>query len=113
MTGHPLQVKHVQITLLWVFVRMEQCNLVLNILWENNVLIATDVAGRGLDVKGVMLVINYDMSNDIEKYTHRIGRTGRAGKTGTAITLLTMDDENIFEVQKKMLLLPLLEKMDV
>lgn len=60
------------------------------------VLIATDVAGRGLDVKGVQLVVNYDMSNDIEKYTHRIGRTGRAGTTGTAITLLTNDDEKVF-----------------
>ena len=52
MTGHPLQVKHVQITLLWVFVRMEQCNLVLNILWEKATTtpkkIAARVANQGL-----------------------------------------------------------------
>ena len=45
-----------------------------------NVLVATDVAGRGIDVQDVMLVVNYDMPNNIEAYTHRIGRTGRAGK---------------------------------
>jgi hypothetical protein len=55
-----------------------------------NILIATDVAGRGIDVPDVALVINYDMPHQIEPYTHRIGRTGRAGKKGTAITFLTM-----------------------
>lgn len=45
-----------------------------------NVLVATDVAGRGIDVQDVALVVNYDMPNNIEAYTHRIGRTGRAGK---------------------------------
>lgn len=45
-----------------------------------NVLVATDVAGRGIDVQDVALVVNYDMPNTIEAYTHRIGRTGRAGK---------------------------------
>ena len=54
-----------------------------------NVLVATDVAGRGIDVPDVALVINYDMPNAIEHYTHRIGRTARAGRTGTAITFLT------------------------
>ena len=48
---------------------------------------ATDVAARGLDVKDVMAVINYDMPNEIDSYVHRIGRTGRAGHTGTAITM--------------------------
>jgi ATP-dependent RNA helicase DDX23/PRP28 len=55
-----------------------------------NVLIATDVAGRGIDVPDVAAVINYDMPHQIENYTHRIGRTGRAGRKGTAITLLTL-----------------------
>lgn len=55
-----------------------------------NILIATDVAGRGIDVPDVTLVVNYDMPNGIEPYTHRIGRTGRAGKKGTAVTFLTM-----------------------
>ncbi|CAE1242373.1 DDX23 [Acanthosepion pharaonis] len=61
-----------------------------------DILVATDVAGRGIDIKDVSLVINYDMAKNIEDYTHRIGRTGRAGKTGTAITFLTKDDSNIF-----------------
>eukprot|EP00803_Ostreobium_quekettii_P009736 evm.model.scf_555EXC.5 EVM.evm.TU.scf_555EXC.5 scf_555EXC:31950-37019(+) len=57
-----------------------------------NILIATDVAGRGIDVPDVALVINYDMPNNIEMYTHRIGRTGRAGRKGVAITFLTMGE---------------------
>jgi ATP-dependent RNA helicase DDX5/DBP2 len=52
-------------------------------------LIATDVAARGLDVKNVKLVVNFDMPNDLEGYVHRIGRTGRAGATGTAISFFT------------------------
>ena len=55
-----------------------------------NVLVATDVAGRGIDVPDVALVVNYDMPNNIEMYTHRIGRTGRAGRKGVAITFLTL-----------------------
>ena len=51
---------------------------------------ATDVAGRGIDVADVALVVNYDMPNTIENYTHRIGRTGRAGKKGIALTFLTL-----------------------
>ena len=57
---------------------------------------ATDVAGRGIDIKDVSLVINYDMAKSIEMYTHRIGRTGRAGKSGKAITFLTNDDSHLF-----------------
>jgi len=52
------------------------------------ILIATDVAARGLDIKGVKMVINYDPPNNSEDYVHRIGRTGRAGVKGTAITFL-------------------------
>ena len=59
------------------------------------VLVATDVAGRGLDVQGVKHVINYDMSTDIEKYTHRIGRTGRAGLTGLSTTFLLESDVDV------------------
>lgn len=55
-----------------------------------NVLVATDVAGRGIDVPDVAAVINYDMPHGIEQYTHRIGRTGRAGKSGYAVTFLTL-----------------------
>ncbi|MBB3189723.1 DEAD/DEAH box helicase [Halomonas cerina] len=53
-----------------------------------DVLIATDVAARGLDVPRVTHVINYDLPQDSEAYTHRIGRTGRAGRTGVAITFV-------------------------
>jgi len=53
-----------------------------------DVLIATDVAARGLDVPRITHVINYDLPQDAEAYTHRIGRTGRAGRTGVAITFV-------------------------
>lgn len=54
-----------------------------------NVLVATDVAARGLDISGVTHVYNFDVPHDPESYVHRIGRTGRAGKTGLAITFVT------------------------
>src|SRR5690606_39642716 len=57
-----------------------------------NLLIATDIAARGIDVAHVTHVINYDIPEDPEQYVHRIGRTGRAGKTGIAITLVTPQD---------------------
>lgn len=53
-----------------------------------NILIATDVAARGIDVSDVEAVYNYDVPDDIEYYVHRIGRTGRAGKTGRSFTLV-------------------------
>nr|pir hypothetical protein F01F1.7 - Caenorhabditis elegans [Caenorhabditis elegans] len=62
----------------------------------SDILVATDVAGRGIDVKDVSLVLNYDMAKSIEDYTHRIGRTGRAGKHGKAITFLTPDDTAVY-----------------
>ena len=54
-----------------------------------NILIATDVAARGIDVNNMTHVINYSLPQDPESYVHRIGRTGRAGKEGTAITFIT------------------------
>lgn len=54
-----------------------------------NILIATDVAARGIDVDNVEAVINYDLPQDIEYYVHRIGRTGRAGKTGRSFTFVS------------------------
>uniref|UniRef100_A0A7N0SW16 DEAD-box ATP-dependent RNA helicase 21 n=1 Tax=Kalanchoe fedtschenkoi TaxID=63787 RepID=A0A7N0SW16_KALFE len=68
-----------------------------------NVLVATDVAGRGIDIPDVAHVINYDMPGNIEMYTHRIGRTGRAGKTGVATTFLTLHDTEVFYDLKQML----------
>lgn len=56
---------------------------------RNTILIATDVAARGIDVKGVDAVFNYDLPQDHEYYIHRIGRTGRAGKTGTAFNIVS------------------------
>merc|ERR1719382_420441 len=56
------------------------------------VLCATDVAARGLDIKGIGLVINYDAANNTEDYVHRIGRTARAGAKGYAITFMGRDD---------------------
>lgn len=60
---------------------------------EASVLVATDVAARGIDIPNVSLVINYQMSRSISEYVHRIGRTGRAGKTGTAITFWNADTD--------------------
>ena len=57
------------------------------------VLVATSVAARGLDVKQLKLVVNYDAPNHLEDYVHRAGRTGRAGNTGTAVTFLNEDQD--------------------
>lgn len=55
---------------------------------EVRILIATDVASRGIDITDITHVFNYDFPRNIEEYVHRIGRTGRAGKTGTAISIM-------------------------
>ncbi len=60
-------------------------------LGRYRILVATDIASRGIDVKGIELVINYDLPDDSENYIHRIGRTGRAGREGRAITIATPD----------------------
>lgn len=58
------------------------------------ILVATDIASRGIDVKGIELVVNYDLPEDSENYVHRIGRTGRAGQPGHAISFAMPDQEN-------------------
>lgn len=63
-----------------------------------DVLVATDLAGRGIDVPDVSLVVNFNMATSIESYTHRIGRTGRAGKSGVAITFLGNEDADVMYV---------------
>jgi superfamily II DNA/RNA helicase len=60
-----------------------------------DIVVATDVAARGLDVEGMDLVINYDVPRSGDEYTHRIGRTGRAGATGTAISFVAERDWNL------------------
>jgi ATP-dependent RNA helicase RhlE len=58
------------------------------------ILVATDIAARGIDIALISHVINYDMPDTVEAYTHRIGRTGRAAKLGDAFTLITREDAN-------------------
>ncbi|MEO2603390.1 DEAD/DEAH box helicase [Clostridium butyricum] len=66
-----------------------------------NLLIATDVAARGIDVDGVTHVFNYDLPQDVESYVHRIGRTGRANREGTAYSLVTPKDFSMLkQIQK-------------
>ncbi len=65
------------------------------------VLVATDIAARGIDVKGIELVINYDLPATADDYVHRIGRTGRAGMVGRAITLATPDQRrDVFSIER-------------
>ncbi len=58
------------------------------------ILVATDIASRGIDVDGITHVINYELSNIIESYVHRVGRTARAGKDGEAVSLVTADEKS-------------------
>ncbi|KAK7881667.1 hypothetical protein WMY93_030076 [Mugilogobius chulae] len=69
-----------------------------------DILVATDVAGRGIDIQDVSMVLNYDMAKNIEDYIHRIGRTGRAGKSGVAMTFLTKEDSAVFYDLKQAIL---------
>ena len=66
-----------------------------------NILVATDVAARGLDISGVDFVINYDVPQNIDDYIHRIGRTARAGKTGSAFMLVSKDEMSRFKNIRK------------
>jgi len=75
------------------FILLQRDSIVLNFrqgkIW---VLIATELMARGIDFKGVNLVINFDFPQSIQSYIHRIGRTGRAGRAGEAVTYYTKDD---------------------
>lgn len=62
---------------------------------EFKVLVATDIAARGIDVSGISHVINFDVPDTVEAYTHRVGRTGRADRTGEAFTFFSRDDRKI------------------
>ncbi len=68
---------------------------------RERILVATDVAARGLDVNGIELVVNYNLPDNSEDYVHRIGRTARAGKSGKAISFATMDErKEIMAIEK-------------
>lgn len=74
---------------------------------DTDILVATDVAARGLDISDVKVIINYDYPNSIDDYVHRIGRTGRCGKTGTSYTLWSEEND-----QRAKPLVELLKKAD-
>ncbi|MDR2844694.1 MAG: DEAD/DEAH box helicase [Puniceicoccales bacterium] len=67
------------------------------------VLVATDVASRGIDIKGVELVINYDMPDEAEAYVHRIGRTARAGASGKAIAFVEHEDRSMVRAVERLI----------
>lgn len=70
---------------------------------RERILVATDVASRGLDVKGIELVVNYNLPDNSEDYVHRIGRTGRAGKSGKAITFATPGEQRQIKIIEKLI----------
>ena len=61
---------------------------------KTQILVATDIAARGIDIEGITHVYNYDVPHDVDYYIHRIGRTGRAGNSGIAVTFATPADES-------------------
>ena len=68
-----------------------------------DILVATDIVARGIDIDDIQLVINYDVPHDEEDYVHRIGRTARAGKDGRAITLISEKDQPLFAAIERFL----------
>ena len=77
-----------------------------------DVLVATEVAARGIDVEGVTHVVNYECPDDEKAYVHRIGRTGRAGESGTAVTLVDWEDINRWQMIDRALKLPFAEPIE-
>ncbi len=71
------------------------------------VLVATDIAARGIDVKGIEVVVNYDLPDNIDEYVHRIGRTGRAGMPGQAVSFATHDQRGDIRRIEKLIRAPL------
>lgn len=71
------------------------------------ILIATDIAARGIDIEKLPIVINYSLPQSVSDYTHRIGRTGRAGNEGIALTLLSVEDYKMMQKIEKELILNL------
>lgn len=75
-----------------------------------DIIVATDVAARGIDVERVSHVINYDIPHDVETYVHRIGRTGRAGRSGKAILFITPREQRLLQLIEHTLKLSLTQK---
>jgi ATP-dependent RNA helicase RhlE len=75
------------------------------------ILVATDIAARGIDVSDISHVVNYDMPDSTDAYTHRIGRTGRVGKAGDAFTLVTGEDTTMVRSLERLLNRPLEHRM--
>ena len=74
------------------------------------IMVATDIAARGLDVESISHVINFDMPDTADAYIHRIGRTGRAERTGDAFTLVTPDDGDVIRALERIMRKPLIRK---
>ncbi len=70
---------------------------------QTRVLVATDVLSRGIDIKDINLIINYDVPGDAEDYVHRVGRTARANTTGIAITFINENDMDRFQKIEKLI----------
>lgn len=84
---------------------------------ETDVLVATDIVARGIDIDDISMVVNYDVPHDVEDYVHRIGRTARAQRDGIAITLVTPDEYYLFRrieefLEKKITQNPMPEGME-
>jgi ATP-dependent RNA helicase RhlE len=80
---------------------------------KTGVLVATDIAARGLDIAGVSHVINYDLTTEPETYVHRIGRTGRAGATGTALSFVSSEDRDSLRAIERLIQTPLQPAADL
>ncbi|KAG5899771.1 hypothetical protein JTB14_006106 [Gonioctena quinquepunctata] len=95
MVANDIKLKEFDCLLLHGDMEQADRNKVITAFKKNEcpLLVATDVAARGLDIPHVKTVVNYDIARDIDTHTHRIGRTGRAGTQGTAYTLLTAKDK--------------------
>jgi superfamily II DNA/RNA helicase len=79
---------------------------------ETQILVATDIVARGIDIDGIDLVMNYDVPRDPEDYVHRIGRTARAQNSGVAITLISDLDQHNFKkieelIEREIIKIPL------
>ncbi|MBL8063592.1 MAG: DEAD/DEAH box helicase [Anaerolineales bacterium] len=74
---------------------------------HHDIMVATDIAARGLDIESISHVINYDMPDTADAYIHRIGRTGRAQRTGDAFTLVTPDDNDMIRTLERIMGAPL------